>query len=148
MKLINFLSQNPTFALSSGSKKINKLLSNLKENFDLNLIQSLILAGLYFENKKSISPKTLSEVLQTTKGAISQSLTILEEYKLIKIDHHPEDKRKQLLSLTSKGEELAIKLIRFFDKDQNEIENFIGSEDLKVFFRVLDKIDQFYNIEK
>lgn len=145
MKLTNFLDQNPAFAIISSYRQLSKFQKALAEKFNLNFYQCLILSGLYFEDRGIISPQDLVITLNTTKGTISQCLAILEEYKLLTVKICKTDKRRQNLWLTTKGEEKAISIISYFEKNQSKIEKTMGIGNVNSLISNLSEATRFYS---
>lgn len=140
MKLSNFLDNNPTFAIINSYRQLTRFQKHLMNSFGLNFYQCLIVAGLYFEEGETISPQNLIETLRTTKGTVSQSLAVLEAQKLISIKALKEDRRKQVMKLTKKGEDRAIAIISFFDREQNKLEREVGVDNLQNFIELMSLI--------
>lgn len=126
------------FALSLPLFLINKDLTVkseqfLKTNYDLLHTDIDVLASLYFNGKDYImSPTELYDALILSSGGMTKVLKKLQDRELIKRDSVTNDKRKNLVCLTTKGVELieeimdnkALMLEKSFSAlNENEKEN-------------------------
>lgn len=118
-------------------KKIATLFS--KATYDpykcnLNQVRAIMTIG----KNKSIIPTMLGKCLGLQKGSLTSLLDSLEDIELVKRSSHPDDRRKTLLSLTSKGNAYRdLKITQFkdelsvlFDKvSEDKLDEFIVSLD-------------------
>ncbi len=140
VKLNNFLDNSPIFAILNSYRQLSSFQRYLTSTYGLNFYQSLIVSGLYFEEKETVSPQNLVDTLRTTKGTVSQCLTTLQEKKMLTIKVKKDDKRKQVLGLTKKGEDIAVKIIAFFDRNQSSLEEELGEDEISHFMSLLKVI--------
>lgn len=78
---------------------------------NLNQIRTIMIIG----REKSIIPTILGKCLGLQKGSLTTLLDSLEEMGLVERNPHPDDRRKLILSLTSKGTEYRDLKISQFD---------------------------------
>lgn len=107
---------------------------------NLNQIRTIMIIG----RNKSIIPTTLGESLGLQKGSLTTLLDSLEKMELVERRPHPDDRRKLILSLTSKGIEyrdlkinqFGIEISNLFDEiPEDKLDDFIAC-----FGNVLDTI--------
>ena len=124
-------------------QKITSLFSNAKTDpykCNLNQIRTIMIIG----RNESIIPTTLGKCLGLQKGSLTTLLDSLEKMELVERNPHPDDRRKLILSLTSKGNEYRDLKINQFDSEvsslfgevpENKLDDFIAC-----FENVLDTI--------
>jgi DNA-binding MarR family transcriptional regulator/N-acetylglutamate synthase-like GNAT family acetyltransferase len=76
----------------------------------------------------NISTGDLSEVLQISQPAVTQFINTLKKKELVSIQTDSDDKRKKLISLSRKGNELADRLQPIWRILQEELTSFIQRE--------------------
>lgn len=100
--------------------KINPLFhSGIQQNLKCNKNQSkaLIIIGRW----KEITPTLLGKYLDLRKGSLTTLIDSLVEMNLVKREFHPNDRRKTLIKLTSKGEELVELKFKDFKENINTL---------------------------
>ena len=94
-------------------KKITSLFSKSTSDpykCNSNQIRAIMIIG----RNKNIIPTLLGKYLGLQKGSLTTLLDSLENMDLIERNSHPDDRRKLLLSLTSKGNEFRdLKISQF-----------------------------------
>jgi DNA-binding MarR family transcriptional regulator len=76
----------------------------------------------------------MAETFGMTKSNLSHLLNKLQEMKLVTRKVHAEDFRRQQVSLTVLGEKTCQRLIRYFNRMQDRLEESFGdAESLKRF---------------
>lgn len=86
-----------------------------------------------------VSSKDLATHLLLTAGAISQSVEGLESHSLLVRQIDPTDRRKQMLRLSEKGEELIIGLDKRRHKLLESIFEELSDEELRLWLRIQHK---------
>ncbi|KNF07772.1 MarR family transcriptional regulator [Gottschalkia purinilytica] len=100
--------------------KINPLFhSGIQQNLKCNKNQSkaLIIIGRW----KEITPTLLGKYLDLRKGSLTTLIDSLVKMNLVKREFHPNDRRKTLIKLTSKGEELVELKFKDFKENINTL---------------------------
>ena len=96
---------------------------------NLNQIRTIMIIG----RNKSIIPTTLGKCLGLQKGSLTTLLDSLEKMDLVKRSPHPDDRRKLILSLTSKGTEYRNLKINQFDVEISNLFNNVSEDKLDDF---------------
>ena len=89
---------------------------------------------------KSSTAIDIAGLFKRDKAQITRLVQQLIEQGFVKKEPNPEDKRSQLLVLTSQGMALQKSLSSLSDEMQNQITKDIDSEDLDTFIRVAEKM--------
>jgi DNA-binding MarR family transcriptional regulator/ribosomal protein S18 acetylase RimI-like enzyme len=76
-------------------------------------------------DEKLISVGDITQLLQITQPAVTQFINILLKKELIEVSPDPSDKRKKLISLSKKGEQLVTRLNPVWRIMQEELTAFI-----------------------
>jgi len=61
MRIETFLKQSPLFCVTRAARRFDALTTRLLEADDLNFLEALILATLFFESPAAVKPSTLAE---------------------------------------------------------------------------------------
>jgi DNA-binding MarR family transcriptional regulator len=118
-------------------REVNKSLKNQ----DVNFYQALIIVTLYAEQKKTFVPTDFVHALGIPKSVVSQSLTKLEEDKLIKRNMFPDDARRTMISLTAKGAKKCVSVMSILDRLDKKIELPFKKSEIKEILSSIRKID-------
>jgi DNA-binding MarR family transcriptional regulator len=125
---------------------IQSQIDKLLDKHDLTFTQSMFLFQLHKRGK--VQAKDLVKCQKTTKGAVSQIISVLEEKELVERERSENDKRKWNIKLTSKAEQIISKINKkrgermsfiYEDLDQSDIVKVI-----EVLDSIKDKIDSKY----
>lgn len=93
----------------------------------LNLFESLVLSALFFEQGSPVSPGELQNTLRIAKDQVSHALKVLEKEGLLERHVDKGDNRKRQLSITPKGKQLALQLIKVFNHAEDELDTHRNS---------------------
>lgn len=137
MRIEAFLKQSPIFCVSLAARRFDAFTMRLLEADNLNFLEALILATLFFESPAPVKPSHLAETFGTTRGNVSHCLSSLEAKGLVQRRIDPDDARAYLLALKPSGKKTAVRVIGALDKVQREFENAVGKEALGSALRVL-----------
>lgn len=105
-------------------KNHKNYLNNALMEYNLNLIQALCLLRIY--NGNNVNQKELSDNLYLTKGAITKAIKKLEENGYIFREQSLQDRRNNILKITSKG----LNLIPLLDEINSDWESKMGFDEL------------------
>lgn len=105
-------------------KNHKNYLNNALMEYNLNLIQALCLLRIY--NGNNVNQKELSDNLYLTKGAITKAIKKLEENGYISREQSLQDRRNNILKITSKG----LNLIPVLDEINSDWESKMGFDEL------------------
>ena len=137
MRIESFLQESPMFCIALTARRFDALTTRMLKADDLNFLEALILATLFFESPAPVKPSQLAETFETTRGNVSHCISSLEArgFVLRKID--PDDARAYHLALRPQGRKVAIRVIGTLDKVQREFEDTVGKELLQSTLRVI-----------
>jgi DNA-binding MarR family transcriptional regulator len=137
MRIETFLEQSPLFCVTLAARRFDALTTRLLEADDLNFLEALILATLFFESPAAVKPSTLAETFGTTRGNVSHCISSLEAKGLVQRKIDPKDARAYHLELKALGKKAAMRVIGALDKVQREFENEIGKDALRSSLQVI-----------
>lgn len=137
MRIEAFLNQSPMFCIHLAARRFETLASSLLGGDDLNFLQALILATLFFEYPAVVKPSQLADTFATTRGNISHCISALEARGLLQRKVDPADARAYHLALKPQGKRTAIRVIGALDKLQRQFEDKVGKLHLQSALRTL-----------
>ncbi len=132
------------FAVNRAACRFESLTAQVLAADDLNFLEGLILAAMFFEAPRLIKPSQLAETFSTTRGNISHCVSALEAKGLLQRKIDPEDARAYLLNLKPQGKKCALRVIGAFDKLQREFEKEIGKTALGETLKSLRSLEALY----
>jgi DNA-binding MarR family transcriptional regulator len=137
MRIETFLKQSPMFCIAFTARRFDALTTHLLQADDLNFLEALILATLFFESPATVKPSQLAEVFGTTRGNVSHCISSLEARGFVQRKIDPEDARAYHLALKPQGRKTAVRVIGALDKVQREFEHKVGKDALQGALRVV-----------
>lgn len=137
MRIETFLNQSPMFCISLTARRFDTLTSQLLAADNLNFLEALILATLFFESPAAVKPSHLAETFATTRGNISHCISSLEARGLVQRKIDPDDARAYHLALKPQGRKTAIRVIGVLDQVQRAFETKVGKASLQSALRVI-----------
>jgi len=137
MRIESFLKESPMFCISLAARRFDALTIRLLEADDLNFLEALILATLFFEAPSAVRPSQLAETFGSTRGNVSHCISSLEAKGLVQRKIDPQDARAYHLTLKSQGKKTAVRVIGALDKVQREFENKVGKQALQSSLSVI-----------
>src|ERR1700721_3927008 len=141
MRIETFLEQSPLFCVTLAARRFYALTTRLVETDDLNFLEALILATLFFESPAAVKPSTLAETFGTTRGNVSHCVSSLEAKGLLQRRIDPADARAYLLTLKPQGKRCAMRVIAALDRMQSEFEREIGKSNLAEMLKSIRKLE-------
>jgi DNA-binding MarR family transcriptional regulator len=141
MRIDAFLNESPMFAVNRAARRFESLAAQVFAADNLNFLEGLVLAALFFEAERTVKPSQLAETFSTTRGNISHCISSLEAKGLLQRKIDPEDARAYQLTLKPLGKKCAVRVIGAFDKLQREFEQEIGKTALVEMLKVLRKLE-------
>jgi len=141
MRIEAFLHESPMFAVSRAARQFEAMTTRALAGDELNLLEGLALAALFFEAPRAVKPSQLAETFGTTRGNISHCIASLEAKGLLQRRIDPEDTRAFLLTLKPQGKRAALRVIGSFDKMQREFEREIGKTALAEMLKAIRKLE-------
>lgn len=140
MRISKYLEHSPIFAISAAHDamlgQVNRELKKERVNF----LQGLILTALFFENRDSVLPSELADILQTSRGNVSHLISDLEAKGWVKRSLGRTDARQIHVSLRSEGRKKAATLIRYFHQLQDVFEQELGAPGAKKLSTSIHKV--------
>ena len=129
------------FRLGSVTKMIfRKMNSELTlEGIPVLAEQVPILMVVYFK-EQAITQQDIANLLQKDKAGIQRSVQVLSKDGFLKIESDIEDKRKNLISLTSSGKFVCEKIQALAIAFNNQIMDHFTAGERKMFMSFLDRI--------
>lgn len=100
------------------------------------------LAGFikYIYDHKEASAHDIEISFGLTKATVSENLNSLENSGYIIRESSPIDKRKKILKLTEKGDELRKKMKKLIEDNEDKITSILSIEEKEMLERALKKI--------
>src|ERR1700744_206149 len=137
MRIETFLKQSPMFCVSLAARRFDALTTRLLQADDLNFLEALILAALFFESPAAGKPSKLADTFGSTRGNVSHCISSLEAKGLVQRKIDPEDARAYHLALKPPGRKAAVRVIGALDKLQRMFEKEIGKDALHSALQVI-----------
>lgn len=127
-----------SFVTNLASKKLSESLNS--KLIKHNVTKSQWIALYYINREKSISQKNLATLMGAKESTVTGILNRVEKEDLIMRTEDKKDKRKNLLSLTEKGQELTEKLTDIAQEFRDACLEGVSLEEQEIFLKVLDKM--------
>lgn len=137
MRIETFLNQSPLFCIAAAARRFDALTADLLAADDLNFLEALILATLFFESPAAVKPSHLADTFATTRGNISHCISRLEARNLVQRKIDPDDARAYHLALRPLGKRTALRVIAALDKLQRDFEHQVGKAPLQSALRTI-----------
>lgn len=138
--------------------KFNKSLGHLFHIINLNMRKKLEkdikefdfssghqFAVLLLLSKQSLSQKEISDVTLADEPSTTRMLDRMIKKDIIAKKKSLEDKRKQVVYITSKGEILLQKILPIVQNNNKDVEDLVSSTELEQLFFILNKINNSMN---
>ena len=125
MKISNFIKKSPVIPILLGAEAVSRRLNEHFGKFDLSTMEALVLVGIFFE-EKDVRPSELAKALKVSRARLSQALSSLLRREYLNRKIESKDARFINIQITSSGRQLALKLIKVFDKESMLIETKLG----------------------
>ena len=119
---------------------IKQQLSNQLEIKKLGIAPMHIRVLKVINENKSCTAMDIAALFKRDKAQITRLVKQLIDHGYVKKQPNPDDKRSQLLVLTSKGMALQESLLGVSEEMQKQITQGIDSEDLQTFVMVAEKM--------
>ena len=131
------------FKLANVAKLVFKKMNSelVQEGIPVMAEQVPILMVVYFK-EQSLTQQDIANVLQKDKAGIQRSVQTLNKDGFLKIESDIEDKRKNLISLTSSGKFVCEKIQTLAMALHNKIMEHFTTEERKTFFSFLNRIEK------
>lgn len=114
--------------------------SKVKALIDISQGESRVLTFMFSGQAKS--PTDLTENLNMDRSLVTRNISALEKKELITIRKDPSDKRRRLLNLTDKGNEVAIELVSVYANFNDFLNDAITANEKRTIIKILDKLNK------
>jgi DNA-binding MarR family transcriptional regulator len=141
MRIDAFLHESPMFAVNQAARRFESLGAKALAGDNLNFLEGMVLAAMFFEAPRPVMPSQLAETFGTTRGNVSHCVSSLEAKGLLQRKIDPEDARAYQLTLKPQGKKCAVRVIGILDKLQKEFEQEVGKTALGEMLRNLRKLE-------
>src|SRR5882724_13600510 len=146
MRIDAFLHESPMFAINRAARRFESLTSQVLAADNLNFLEGLVLAAVFFEAPKPVKPSELADTFGTTRGNISHCISSLEAKNLLQRKIDPNDARAYQLALKPQGKKCALRVISAFDKLQRGFEREVGKSVLSDTLKTIQKLETLFSI--
>ncbi len=126
MRIEAFLRESPMFTVKRAAQHFDTAAAKAFAADGLGFMEGLVLAAIFFEAPRPITPSRLAHTFATTRGNISHAISSLEAKGFVQRKIHPSDARAYLLELKPSGKKCALRVIAAFDKMQHRFEKEVG----------------------
>ncbi len=128
------------FKLSMLHKELHKKGNMLmqEEGFDIQFEQIAPLMIIYIEGE--VSQQHIADELNRDKSSINRTITWLEKNGYVTVSQDSNDKRRNVIKTSRRGEVFAAGLFEHMNKLNDEIVNALTAEEIKVMDRVFNKV--------
>ena len=141
MRIDAFLHESPMFAVNRAARRFEALAAQVFADDNLNFLEGLVLAAMFFEAPRPVNPSQLAETFATTRGNVSHCVSSLEAKGLIQRKINPQDARAYQLTLKPQGKKCAVHIVGVFDKLQREFERVMGKTALSDMLKAIRKLE-------
>ena len=119
-----------------------KICQNIKKEKVINIshVQARVLRYLFVNKDKIIYQSDIEKEMDLRRSTISGILKTMEKNGLIKREDSKNDTRKKEVSLTDLSTQKHKEMKEKINKFEKEMLKGISLEEVKVFFRVIDKL--------
>ncbi len=140
MKIKEYADNSIVYGIFEVQKALETKINHNFKSMGLTYHQFLVLAALFFE-KTEFTPKELHLSLQISKSQLSQHISQLESLKLLKRNISKSDARVTILTITSKGKDIARLGIKSIEKIEKEIEKHLSPSQQKSTLNFFKKLN-------
>ena len=103
--------------------------------------------GFFYHNRdRDVFQKDFEQEFNIRRSTASNILSLIEKNGLIKRESVPYDARLKKITLTQKALDVQSVVDKAFENLENTMRDGISEEELEIFFRVIDKINN--NLER
>lgn len=133
------LKNSIAYRISRAASKIHKTLNSKLNPYGIAIEQRATLEMIKFE--EDVNQTMISNLLNKDKTTISRSLLSLEKKGLINKKETLDDKRSNTIELTKKGELVLEDTKDFISLYRESLKDKLTDEEIKMFFKIMDKLE-------
>jgi DNA-binding MarR family transcriptional regulator len=148
MRIDAFLHESPMFTINRAARRFDSLAAHALASDDLNFLEGLVLAALFFDEPQLAKPSQLAETFGTTRGNVSHCISSLEAKGFLQRRIDPADARSYLLALKPQGKKCALRVIRALDRLQAQFEKEIGKAVLSDTLKTIRRLEALASVRK
>lgn len=111
-------------------------------------IEGMTMGFLFHHKNEEVTCKRLMERDGASKATVSQTLKGLEKKGFIEMVHPKDDKRKKIISLTPKGQEIEREFDEIFKEINQNIESGLDEKEIETLRSLLMRIRENVSMEK
>jgi DNA-binding MarR family transcriptional regulator len=123
-------------------RRSNQLLNEVGINLKFDQLPFILI----LQKNPMLSQRELAEIILRDKSSVLRSISALEKKKLLLIEQDHSDKRRNNISLTEQGIQLAVTVRALMKKAENEVLSVFTTEERKVALNTLksyaDKLEK------
>lgn len=126
----------------------NTVLKSVNEEFDKQLLDKGLTRSqwivLYFliNANKPIQQSELSQLINIKESSLVRLIDRMEKAELVERRHNKNDKRIRYIELTEYGKDKAVQSMPLGQEFSDALLYGISEEEIKIFYKVLDKITE------
>lgn len=121
------------------SNEVSQAFAKKLSKYDVAVAEWVILREMY-ETKKSTSPSAVAEVVGLTRGAVSKLIERLLNKDLVTRTESSNDRRFQLIKLTSKAIQLVPSLADSADQNDESFFGVLSDNEKGTLIKILKKL--------
>ena len=110
------------------------------KGYNINFEQAIIIVNLWFEN--GLNQQQIADSICRDKASTTRLIDNLEVRNLVNRQHDLNDRRQNIIKLTTNGEKQCRKLIRLMEKLQEDILKGIDPHHIKICKDVLKQVQR------
>lgn len=95
---------------------------------------------VHLDRRGHVSVREIRDWVNMDKPRVSRAVARLERAGLVRKDRHSQDARLVSISLTARGQSVLGDVLPRVLEIENQVLDGVGEEDLKVFYRVMERI--------
>jgi len=102
--------------------------------FDIGFPEQVIL--MYLSDNRNVRQEDIAKYFMIDKGAITKTLTKLEEKSYVERHENPQDKREKLIQLSARGEQIIVFMGKILEEWNQHCLQGLSEEDIRQFERI------------
>jgi DNA-binding MarR family transcriptional regulator len=117
-------------------KRANQLLEQEGLDIQIEQVPPLMIVSAH----GAVSQQEIADMIGRDKSSIQRTITWLEKHGYVSISSDPNDKRRNIIKATRKGESIATILHSNMTELNDKMTNNIGKEEMKIFNNTIAKL--------
>lgn len=125
------------------SNKIRRQIDQIASKYDLTHSQYAIIVYIIKNKDRDVFQRDIEDEFSIRRSSVSAILSHLEKKGYIERNTVLHDARLKKITATSKAEKVMAESMGKIASFENNLMKSVTSEDLKIFYKVLDKLSEF-----